>query len=253
MPVTPPTITERLIKQQPLTASEMDTNLSGLKSYTTDVETSYSGGTGVIDGTCVTSLTLPVGSINPTGSTSGQIFTSAGPAATPTWTAAPESFLTGMMMDWCVSATPSGWLACDGAAISRTTYADLFTAIGTNFGVGDGSTTFNVPNANGRMRVGVGQALDSKWDATLNSGAGGYGPGTTRAMNDSGGQEDHKITIAELAAHTHHGEHNIANSTHANGGGYAGQGGNSASSSTGGDDPHENMPPWIAIPVYIKI
>lgn len=41
---------------------------------------------------------------------------------------------------------PNAWLACDGAAVSRTTYAALFTVIGTMYGIGDGSTTFNVPN-----------------------------------------------------------------------------------------------------------
>lgn len=44
------------------------------------------------------------------------------------------------------SSLPSGWLLCDGAAVSRTTYAELFSAIGTTFGNGDGSTTFNVPD-----------------------------------------------------------------------------------------------------------
>lgn len=44
------------------------------------------------------------------------------------------------------SSAPSGWFICDGSAVSRTTYADLFSAIGTNFGSGDGSTTFNLPN-----------------------------------------------------------------------------------------------------------
>jgi microcystin-dependent protein len=53
---------------------------------------------------------------------------------------------TGTIIDFGGSAAPSGYLACDGAAVSRTTYAALFTAISTLWGVGDGSTTFNVPN-----------------------------------------------------------------------------------------------------------
>ncbi|UGA46788.1 phage tail protein [Bradyrhizobium quebecense] len=52
----------------------------------------------------------------------------------------------GMMADFGGAAAPTGWLACDGQAISRTTYVDLFNAIGTTWGAGDGSTTFNVPN-----------------------------------------------------------------------------------------------------------
>lgn len=51
-------------------------------------------------------------------------------------------------------AAPAGWLICDGSAVSRTTYAALFTAIGTNFGVGDGSTTFNIPDFRGRFARG---------------------------------------------------------------------------------------------------
>jgi len=43
---------------------------------------------------------------------------------------------------------PTGWLSCNGSAVSRTTYAKLFAAIGTTWGVGDGSTTFNIPNYN---------------------------------------------------------------------------------------------------------
>ena len=57
--------------------------------------------------------------------------------------------LTGAVTFFAMSTTPSGWLKANGAAISRTTYADLFTAIGTVFGVGDGSTTFNVPDMRG--------------------------------------------------------------------------------------------------------
>lgn len=50
---------------------------------------------------------------------------------------------------------PSGWLMCDGSAISRTTYSKLFDAIGTSFGEGDGSTTFNLPNYKGKVPVGL--------------------------------------------------------------------------------------------------
>ena len=50
---------------------------------------------------------------------------------------------------------PTGYLFCDGSAVSRTTYADLFTAIGTTFGVGDGSTTFNIPDLRARMPIGT--------------------------------------------------------------------------------------------------
>ena len=53
----------------------------------------------------------------------------------------------GCMMDWpTTSSYPTGWLRCDGSAVSRTSYADLFALIGTTYGTGDNSTTFNLPN-----------------------------------------------------------------------------------------------------------
>lgn len=55
-------------------------------------------------------------------------------------------FQPGIVLPFAGSTAPSGWLVCDGSAVSRTTYADLFTTIGTTYGVGDGSTTFNLPN-----------------------------------------------------------------------------------------------------------
>jgi len=73
--------------------------------------------------------------------------------------ATPRSgFSAGMGMDWYGGAEeiPAGWLGCDGSAVSRTTYAALFAAIGTTFGVGDGSTTFNLPDSRKRATYGAG-------------------------------------------------------------------------------------------------
>jgi microcystin-dependent protein len=57
----------------------------------------------------------------------------------------------GMIAPFAMSTAPTGWLECDGSAVSRTTYADLFTALGTTHGSGDGSTTFNVPDLRGEF------------------------------------------------------------------------------------------------------
>lgn len=62
----------------------------------------------------------------------------------------------GAIMPYGGSAAPTDWLLCDGGAVSRTTYAALFTAIGTAYGAGDGSTTFNLPDLRGRIPVGKG-------------------------------------------------------------------------------------------------
>ena len=59
-------------------------------------------------------------------------------------------------MAFAMNAAPTGWLICDGLAISRTTYASLFSAIGTLWGVGDGSTSFNLPNLNAAFLRGSG-------------------------------------------------------------------------------------------------
>jgi len=64
----------------------------------------------------------------------------------------------GLVVPYAGSSAPTGWLLCDGSAVSRTTYASLFTAISTTYGVGDGSTTFNLPNLKGRAIVGAGTA-----------------------------------------------------------------------------------------------
>ena len=64
----------------------------------------------------------------------------------------------GAIMPFGGSSAPFGWLLCDGAAVSRTDYADLFAVIGTSYGTGDGSTTFNVPDLQECVPVGAGQS-----------------------------------------------------------------------------------------------
>lgn len=63
---------------------------------------------------------------------------------------------TGAILPYGGSTAPTGWLLCSGGAISRTTYADLFAVIGTNYGAGDGSTTYNLPNYINRVPQGMG-------------------------------------------------------------------------------------------------
>ena len=61
----------------------------------------------------------------------------------------------GTILPWSQATAPSGFLKCDGSAISRATYSDLFDVIGTSYGVGDGSTTFNLPDLTSRSIVGA--------------------------------------------------------------------------------------------------
>lgn len=94
---------------------------------------------------------------------------------------------------------PGGfWLLCDGRAVSRSTYAALFGVIGTTFGAGDGSTTFQLPNPRGRAVIGAG------------AGAGL----TNRAHGGTGGSESHLLTAAEAPLKGHGHGHNLADSGH---------------------------------------
>lgn len=70
---------------------------------------------------------------------------------------AADSVPAGVMTAYGGETIPSGWLLCDGRALNRTTYASLFTAIGTKWGAGDGSTTFNIPDMREAVPVGIGQ------------------------------------------------------------------------------------------------
>jgi microcystin-dependent protein len=70
----------------------------------------------------------------------------------------------GTIITSAAAAAPTGYLACDGSAVSRSTYGALFSAIGTSFGAGDGSTTFNLPDTQGRVPVGRAPGGDSTVD-----------------------------------------------------------------------------------------
>jgi|SRR5215471_6059715 len=91
----------------------------------------------------------PQGLAGPTGATGPQ-----GIPGPPGPTGPPGSLPTGAGCDWFTSVAPAGFLLCDGTAVSRSTYSALFGVIGTVFGAGDGSTTFNLPDCRGRMLVG---------------------------------------------------------------------------------------------------
>lgn len=88
----------------------------------------------------------------------------------------------GIVMPFAGSTAPQGYLLCDGSAVSRDTYSELFAAIGTVYGSGDGSTTFNVPDLSGRVVLGVSQS---------------------HALGTTGGEAAHTLTEQELPAHSH--------------------------------------------------
>jgi len=143
----------------------------------------------------------------------------------------------GTVIQFAGTLAPDGYLQCDGAAVSRTTYAVLFAAISTTWGVGDGVTTFNLPSLSRR---------------TL-AGSGGTGSGTLgNAVGNTGGAETHTLLTAEMPAHTHGiGWPNAATST-----GGTVNGVNAAitqqSSSTGGGGAHNNIQPTAIVLMCIK-
>ena len=69
----------------------------------------------------------------------------------------------GSIMAWTSTTAPQNWLLCNGLAVARAAYPSLFAAIGTTFGAGDGSTTFNLPNLNGRVVVGRNSGVDTEF------------------------------------------------------------------------------------------
>lgn len=92
----------------------------------------------------------------------------------------------GSIVPYGNETAPANWLICDGSAISRTTYADLFAVIGTTFGSGDGSTTFNLPNMKGKVAVGL-DSNDNDFDT----------------IGKSGGEKEVTLTIDKIPEHQH--------------------------------------------------
>jgi microcystin-dependent protein len=144
----------------------------------------------------------------------------------------------GTILSFASATAPSGYLVCDGSAVSRTTYSDLFTVIGTTWGAGDGSTTFNIPDLRGRTQIGSGQGSSL----------------TSRTLGQIGGAETHTLTIQEMPAHTHslpsvngggdykHGLNVVANTGNPT----------APTRSEGGSQPHNNMQPFSVVTFIIK-
>ena len=114
----------------------------------------------------------------------------------------------GLVVSYAGTTAPnSRWLLCDGAAVSRTTYATLFALVSTSFGIGDGSTTFNLPDLRGRAVFGLdnlgGSSANRITDANADSlNNTGFGDEDITA-SASGTTDGHTLTISEMPSHTH--------------------------------------------------
>lgn len=211
----------------------------------------------------------------PSGGSDGQVLTKKTNANYDTqWSSVPP---VGTVLMWAGAsdAVPSGYLLCDGAAVSRTEYAALFSTLGTAFGVGDGSTTFSLPDLQARFV---------------------FGANSTYTRGETGGEVNHTLTASEMPVHSHScsdggshthtmesgGEHthssgasgtiSVSKGDGTSGASTVGKGGTADTGSAGlhthelgtasdhthsignvgGGNAHNNMPPYIALAYIIR-
>lgn len=159
---------------------------------------------------------------------------------------------TGSITMYGGNVAPTGWALCQGQEVPRTDplYSSLFAIIGTTYGVGDGTTTFNLPDLEGRFPLGH--------NASAKTGADRV-DGATRG--DSGGEEEHTLTNAELPTHNHRvttygdvldntgGVPTQITRSWQTGAGFSYW----TTENIGSDDPHNNLPPYLVVNFMIKL
>lgn len=152
-----------------------------------------------------------------------------------------DTFPIGAITSYAGSTAPTNWLICDGRAISRVTYSDLFNAIGTTYGAGDGSTTFNLPNLKGRVITGL-DSSQTEFDT----------------LGETGGEKKHLLTDNEIPPLTTYAPSQTTGGNMAylnDWSGYTGTGlGNIpiTKTKTTNASEHNNLQPYITLNYIIK-
>ena len=156
----------------------------------------------------------------------------------------------GIVLPYGASASPTGYLLCNGAAVSRSTYSSLFAVVSSLYGNGDGSSTFNVPDLRGRFIAGW--DVSATASSVLTSVTAGMVINTT--MANTGGVQAVTLAVAQTPSHNH-----LVGSNQYSIGDDAGnnlQSGTSVASvsttSTGGGGAHSNIPPTMILNYIIK-
>lgn len=147
----------------------------------------------------------------------------------------PTSLTAGFIAAYAGAEPPAGWLACDGRAVKRADYPELYATIGTAYGQGDGTTTFNLPELRARFPLG----------------ADAYHP-----MGSMAGEYEHVLTTEEMPSHGHNSDIYYAD----NGGGSTGhtsywgnhRGTRTWCQASGGGTAHNNMPPYTVVNYVIS-
>lgn len=192
-------------------------------------------------------MDFPTAPVNGQTTSDGRYYFDSTVGTSGAWRSAPlpvGGLPAGSIIQWSSNTAPANWLICDGAAVSRVTYSSLFAVIGTTYGAGNGSTTFNLPDLRGRVAVGR-DGSQTEFDA----------------LGESGGAKTHTLTVDQMPSHNHlyysylgAGAGGTIDNKYVAG---ANASGGVVTASTfahnkGGDQAHNNLQPYLVTNYIIK-